>query len=170
MPSLPHPDERPPPNRAPDALLAVDLGLRTGLAGFGRDGRLLHYESRNFGAPARLKRAIPLILRAAPELEHVILEGGGPIADLWRRELERRQIPFQIVAAETWREELLYPRRRRSGELAKRSACDLARRVIASSDAKRTKSLRNDAAEAILLGLWGVRRLGWLPRLPEIEK
>jgi hypothetical protein len=43
----------------------------------------------------------------------------------------------------------------------------LARRVIAWSEARRPTSLRHDAAEAILTGLWGVLEVGWLDSLPE---
>jgi hypothetical protein len=50
--------------------------------------------------------------------------------------------------------------------LAKRRAIEMARRVIEWSDAPRPTSLRHDAAEAILIGLFGVLELGWLDRLP----
>lgn len=43
-------------------LLAVDLGLRSGLALYGRDGRLREYRSQNFGSQSRLKRAVPSVL------------------------------------------------------------------------------------------------------------
>jgi hypothetical protein len=50
----------------------------------------------------------------------------------------------------------------RSGTQAKDVADRLARRVIEWSAAARPTSLRHDAAEAILAGLWGVKELGWL--------
>lgn len=40
------------------SLLAVDLGLRTGLAMYGDDSRLLRYRSQHFGTAASLRRAI----------------------------------------------------------------------------------------------------------------
>ena len=46
------------------SLLAVDLGVRTGLACWGDDGRLRWYRSQNFGDAARLRRAIPALLEA----------------------------------------------------------------------------------------------------------
>jgi hypothetical protein len=46
-------------------------------------------------------------------------------------------------------------------------AADLARRVIAWSNATRPTSLRHDAADAILIGLWSVLELGWLETLPD---
>ncbi len=42
----------------PSRLLAVDLGVRCGLAVFGADGRLLSYRSTNFGSVARMKNAV----------------------------------------------------------------------------------------------------------------
>lgn len=148
------------------ALLAVDVGLRVGLASFGRDGRLQRYRSHNFGAPARLKRGAAAILDEYPDLAWLVIEGGGPLAEVWEREAGRRQIAVRLVTAETWRARLLYDREQRSGLQAKQNADELARKVIAWSGAPRPTSLRHDAAEAILIGLWGVLAVGWLEQLP----
>lgn len=45
------------------SLLSVDLGLKTGLALYGEDGRLLWYRSHNLGATDRLRRAAHVILQ-----------------------------------------------------------------------------------------------------------
>jgi len=148
------------------ALLAVDLGVRMGLAAYGRDGRLRWYRSHNFGTAARLRRAIPGLLGAEPELTHLVIEGGGALAHGWDVEAAARGLRVEWVSAEAWRALLLYPREQRSGEQAKRTAALLARRVIDWSGARRPTSLRHDAAEAILIGLWGVLRAGWLAHLP----
>jgi hypothetical protein len=79
-------------NVAMPALLAVDLGLRTGLALYGGDGRLRRYGSHNFGSTARLRRGAPAVLAEPGDLEWVYIEGGGPLADIWMREAERRGI------------------------------------------------------------------------------
>jgi hypothetical protein len=150
----------------PPALLAVDLGLRTGLALYGADGRLRWYRSQNFGSNARLRRGAFGVLKDLPEVEYLVLEGGGALADLWAKEGERRGLRVRVVDAETWRRVLLYPRERRSGTEAKAAADTFARRVIEWSDVARPTSLRHDAAEAILVGLWGVLQAGWLPGLP----
>jgi hypothetical protein len=147
-------------------LLAVDVGLRVGLASYGRDGRLSRYRSHNFGAPSRLRRGVVTILDAMPGLAWLVLEGGGPLADVWEREAVRREVPVLRVAAETWRTRLLLSREQRSGIAAKQHADDLARHVITWAGAPRPTSLRHDAAEAILIGLWGVLEVGWLPALP----
>lgn len=148
------------------ALLAVDLGLKTGLALYGHDGRLIWYRSKNFGTAARLRHGVHGLLSGIPDLRWIVLEGGGSLAEIWEREAERQQIRVRRISAEDWRRPLLYPREQVSGSKAKRSADALARRVIEWSAAPRPTSLRDDAAEAILVGLWGVLTLGWLERLP----
>ena len=148
------------------SLLAVDLGLRTGLALFGRDGRLRWYRSQNFGSAPRLRRGVHGIFVDRPEIEVVVLEGGGPLADIWEKEAERRGVRSLRIGAEAWRQDLLIPREQRTGAIAKHSADGVARRVIEWSGAARPTSLRHDAAEAILVGLWGAIRLGWLPGIP----
>ena len=148
------------------SLLAVDLGVRTGLALFGRDGRVRWYRSQNFGSAARLRRGAPAILDAEPTLSRVIIEGGGSLARMWTTESERRGLVVRQVSAERWRELLLLPREQRSGAQAKHTADALARRVIEWSGAPRPTSLRHDAAEAVLVGMWGVIDAGWLPRPP----
>ena len=151
-------------------LLAVDLGVKTGLALYGRDGRLRWYRSHNFGTTARLRRGARQILDTAPDLAWLVLEGGGALAALWKREAARRQLAVRQVSAEVWRRQLLHSRQQRSGLQAKEQADILARRVIVWSQARRPTSLRADAAEAILVGLWGVLDVGWLERLPDAVK
>lgn len=148
------------------SLLAVDLGLRTGLALFGHDARLLWYRSRNFGTAARLRRAVPGVLHSLPDLRWLVLEGGGRLAEIWRREAERRALAVEQIAAEAWRGDLLYSREQRTGAMAKGHAAELARRIIEWSDAPRPTSLRHDAAEAIVIGFWGSLRVGLLEGIP----
>ncbi len=148
-------------------LLAVDLGLRTGLALYGPQGRLIWYRSHNFGSAARLKKAAGRILGEIPSLQWLVIEGGGTLAGPWQREAQRRQITILQISAEQWRQRFLLPREQRSGIDAKSNADELARQVITWSGARRPTSLRHDAAEAVLIGLFGVLRVGWLESLPE---
>jgi len=147
-------------------LLAVDLGLKTGIALYGEDGRLRWFRSKNFGTTARLKRAVYGLLKEIPDLAMLVIEGGGGIAEIWENEAQRRGIAVRRIAAEDWRKDLLYPREQRSGAMAKGRAARLADAVIAGSGLRRPTAPRHDAAEAILIGLWGVLELGWLDRLP----
>lgn len=148
------------------SLLAVDLGLRTGLALYAGSGRLVWYRSHNFGTTERLRHGLPGIFASIGDLEAVVLEGGGNLATVWEREAERRGITVVRIGAERWRPLFLHDREQRSGADAKRYAGELARRVIDWSGARRPTSLRHDAAEAIMIGLWGVLYLGWLDSLP----
>ena len=151
-------------------LLAVDLVLRTGLAFFGGDGRLQWYRSQHFGSRSRLRRGAYGVLREADDPDHLVLEGGGDLADLWVHEASKRGVRSHCLDAHTWRERLLYPREHRTAADAKASADALARRIIAWSGADAPTSLRHDAAEAICTGLYAVLRLGWLERVPEEVK
>lgn len=148
-------------------LLAVDLGLRTGLAFFDRAGRLQWYRSRNFGSQTRLRRAAAAILRETPEVSALVVEGGGSLAVGWQKEAGARGIPLHLISAEQWQADLLHDREQRDAVLAKAAADDLARQVIRWSAAANPTSLRHDAAEAILVGLWSVWQRGWLAELPD---
>jgi hypothetical protein len=148
------------------ALLAVDLGVRTGLAAWGDDARLRWYRSQNFGSPARLRRAVPGILAAEPDTTRLVVEGGGALLEPWAAEAAARGIAVTRVSAEAWRALFLLPREQRTGAAAKRTAGVLARRVIEWSGARRPTSLTHDAAEAILVGLYGVLAAGWPQSLP----
>ncbi|MEM1118669.1 MAG: hypothetical protein AAGJ11_19340 [Bacteroidota bacterium] len=149
-------------------LLAVDLGLRTGLALYGRDGRLLRYRSQNLGTRARLRKAAGSVLKDHRDVERLVLEGGGDIAEIWKRAGERAGLDVRIVDAGTWRRRLLLAREQRRGADAKQAADGLARAIIEWSEAPRPKgALRHDAAEAVAVGLWGVLDAGWLADVPE---
>jgi hypothetical protein len=138
-------------------LLAIDLGLRCGWAAFDEGGRLLAYGSRHYGNRSALRKAIPQILGAYPCLARLVVEGGGDLYIPWEKEASRRGIPIRQVASEEWRKALLKPKERVSGEAAKEAADTVARDVIERSGAKRPTSLRHDAAEAILVGVWASR-------------
>lgn len=148
------------------ALLAVDLGLKTGLALYGGDGRLRWYRSHNFGSIPRMRKAVYRVLEEIPELSHLVLEGDRRMAEIWEKEGARRGASSRLISAEVWRPGLLLPRQQRSGSAAKRHADAAARKIIEWSGAARPTSLRHDAAEAILIGMWGVVEAGWLERPP----
>jgi hypothetical protein len=146
---------------AESGLLAVDLGLKTGLALYGDDGRLKWYRSRHFGTRERLRSGVRTILEQIPDLTHLVMEGGGPIADIWAAAARRRSLKVLQIAAETWRDKLLPPRGQRTTRDAKSAAIALARRVIEDSGLPRPTALRHDAAEAILIGHFAVESRPW---------
>jgi hypothetical protein len=148
------------------SLLAVDLGLKTGLALYEQSGRLIWYRSKNFGSKDRLRRGANGVLGEIPDLAWLVLEGDRALAEIWEREAKGRNLSVRRVSAQEWRGRMLYPREQSSGLKAKQSADGLARKIIEWSGAPRPISLRHDAAEAIALGLWGVEHVGWLKRIP----
>ncbi len=147
-------------------LLAVDLGLRAGLALYGGDGRLRWYRSTHFGTMATLKQGLRRVVREAGPLAFLYAEGDLHHFDLWAKEAQRAGAQARRVSPERWRAGLLLGRERRSGAEAKAHADTLARCVVEWSGAKGVTSLRHDAAEAILIGLHGVLEVGWLRELP----
>lgn len=147
-------------------LLAIDLGLRAGFALYGEDGRLRWYRSTNFGTRTRLRRAVPALLDEVYDLAWVVAEGDRGLYEVWAREALRRGAEGRLIGAERWRPALYYAREHRGRAVAKETAGILARQVIEWSGAPRPTSLQHHAAEAILIGLWGVIEVGWLDRVP----
>ena len=150
-------------------LLAVDMGLRTGLAIFGPDGRLVSYRSKHFGSLSELRRGVGTILKESPPLGWLWLEGGGDIATVWEKRCAHLGIDFRQVHASDWRKTLMLPRQQSSGERAKKEAISMARKVIEWSGAPRPKGpLRHDAAEAILVGVHAAVSVALLDRIPPL--
>jgi len=147
-------------------LLAVDVGLHTGLALFNDQPELLWYRSHHLATPAKLKKIIAKLLREPPLPTHLFLEGSGPLAELWQLEAAKHALPVVQLPAEQWRQKFFYARQMRSGPLAKREALVLARQAIDQLGGKKPTSLRHDTAEAILLGVYGLLELGWLATWP----
>ena len=160
------PIEPAPPTSEAATLLAVDLGLRAGLAEYDSRGRLLRYRSTNFGSFSRLRRGVGGVVAPLEHLDWVVVEGDRRLGEVWEGAASYRGAQFDWVSPEQWRKQLLLPRKQRSGVAAKKEAEVLAKRVIQWSGLKGPTSLRHDAAEAILIGLWAVLALGWLTKSP----
>ncbi|MBP48202.1 MAG: hypothetical protein CMH53_09725 [Myxococcales bacterium] len=151
------------PTTAPSAegLLAVDLGLKTGLAYFTRQGRLVYARTRKFSSRARLKNAIPRLLADAQGVSWLVLEGDSRLAQAWIACAKKSGINHLQVTPEQWRSYALLPRERRSGVDAKDAAKRLALEVMRRHGTPRHSPLQDDAAEAVLIGQWALARLGW---------
>ena len=149
-----------------DSLLAVDLGVRTGLALYNSKGNLIWYRSHNYGNKQRLKTDVQKMLSQTPSLSYVILEGGGDIARIWLKECRRRNIHFRQIYAEDWRKDLFDSKDIRTGEQAKQHAIQLARKVTGLCNGPKPTSMLDDAAEAILIGYWGMLQQGWVSKAP----
>lgn len=153
-------------------LVGVDLGLATGIAIYNRDGRLEAVRSRHFQSRDALRAAAGAILDEIPHVQSVILEGGGELAEVWQRAAVHRGIHLRVVQAHEWRARFLYPREQRSGPEAKEHAIRMAAQVLAWSETRGASaaSLGHDAAEAIMVGLFGVYEAGWLAELPRFKR
>ena len=143
-------------------LLAVDVGLRGGAAQFGPDGRLRWYRAQSFTSLQQLRRTAGRLLTAAGADSWLISEGDVSLAAIWERAAMRQNVRVQRVDAHTWRSRLLPAA---DGARAA-AALALAREVIAWSGGVPPATLEPEAAAAILIGLWGAVRLGWLPGIP----
>jgi hypothetical protein len=143
-------------------LLAVDLGVKTGLALFSSDGRLLWHRSQNFGNKTRLRKAIPWIVSLEEDITYIVIEGGGPLLKLWDAYLEKRNIEVLHIMAEEWRHSLLLSREQRKGWQAKENAVRYAGIIIQKISNQKTVVTNNNAAEAILIGTWAMEKLGWI--------
>ncbi len=142
-------------------LLAVDLGLRCGIAVFDDDGKLRRYRSTNFGKRRRLKQAAYRLVRDAGPPSYLVVEGDRDLGEIWSKAAEKQGAETIRVAPETWRRDLLDRRQRRTGSDAKEAADELAREVIDRTGADKPTSLRHDAAEAILIGWWALQEVDW---------
>lgn len=151
-------------------LLAVDAGVKTGLALFGKPCNLVWYRSHNMGSYHALKSAIHTILQQIQGLRYLVVEGGGPIALQWTRQAEKQGISCITTDAGEWRKELLYSREYRNAETAKQTAVNLAGNLISRSGVKGKNTPTHDAAEAILAGIWGCKKTGWIADFPELRK
>jgi hypothetical protein len=138
-------------------MLAVDLGVKTGLALFTTEGQLIWYRSRNYGNKQRLKQDIQNFFDHTPAISLVILEGGGDLAQLWKKECRRRAVSCRQIYAEEWRKDLFDPKEYRTGEEAKKQALKQAREVIDHCNGPKPTSMIDDAAEAILIGYWTLK-------------
>lgn len=143
-------------------LLSVDLGIRTGLAMFGSDGKLYWFRSQNFGSSSRLRKAVPWLLDQEEDLTAVIIEGGGPLLKIWDAELNKRNLEVIRIMADHWRNEILYQREQRNKSDSKANAIFYASKAIEKLSDHRATSLDDNAAEAILIGLYGMQKLHWI--------
>jgi len=58
-------------------LLAVDLGLRSGVALYTRDGRLARFAAQSFANRTSLKRGVWTILSEHDDVTEIVVEGGA---------------------------------------------------------------------------------------------
>ncbi len=138
-------------------LLAIDLGIKTGLALFDKKGQLLWCRSHNFGDVQRLKRAAHNILVGLPELRYIVLEGGGNLLEVWKKEALKRGMKVIEVSAEIWRKDFFPQKKQRDTRTAKASAVKLATELLKYTTSAYKKKLNHHTAEAVLIGIWAMK-------------
>ena len=151
-------------------LLAIDAGVKTGLALYGRPDKLIWYRSHNMGSVSSLRKAAAHLLHSIEGLKVIVIEGGGPVAEAWKKEAIQPGLEIISTDAGVWRKELLFPREYRDSVTAKHAAIGLAKQIIDKSDAPSANFPTHDAAEAVLIGLWGCKKYGWIQELPFIKR
>jgi hypothetical protein len=171
-------------------LLAIDLGLRTGVSLFDESGVLLRFEGLHFDSTEVLEDAARDLLTrweldanehlvnvveevgsresgCQHKITHVAIEGEDPpLLQAWRNALADKY-RLLCVKPEAWRADLLTAVERQSGESSKAASRVLAGHVIASNNSPvlhqkfDREEFQTDVAESILLGVHVLRRLGW---------
>lgn len=133
---------------------------------FAADGRLVSVTSRNLGRRGRVGAWATALRRELGRVDALVLEGDRSLVPAWRRTFEPRGTEVVLVEAERWRQALLHPRERRDARAAKSAARELAAVAVAQLSDLPASQLRHDAAEAVLIGLWGLKELGWIAAYP----
>lgn len=143
-------------------LLSVDAGIRTGLALYNSSGELKWYRSHNLGSIASLRKVAYSMLKSIDGLEYIVVEGGGSITNVWINAAQKLKITTIRTDAGEWRKELLYLKEHPNSQKAKESAIKLSRQIIDSSESPAYNTPTHDAAEAILIGKWGCKKVNWI--------
>lgn len=144
------------------ALLAVDLGLRTGVSLFDSTGQVTRCEHFHFDSTDDLVCGAKRILSEWGSVSHIAIEGmDPPLAEAWIRAAGGCENQPQVLSVkpEQWRLDLLTSDERKSGESSKATSVVLAQSIL--PDPLKEISLSDDLAESLLLGLHVSRRLGW---------
>lgn len=100
---------------------------------------------------------------------HMVLEGQDrKLYHAWKNAIAKiekeQQVKIHVarVVAEDWRRILLTSKERRNAKLAKEAAALIAKQFVKGTPMAKHK-FTNDVAEAILIGHYAVRVLGWVP-------
>ena len=143
-------------------LLAIDLGLRFGWSCFQEDGDLVAYGSHHCGQANKLSAVAYRSLSRLPRGSALIVEGNGDLLRVWRRYAQKYEITYLNISAERWRGDCLSTKYLHDGRAAKKRAELIASRLIRARSGRGSTSLRHDAAEACLIGWWGLHHLSWI--------
>ncbi|KAG7344488.1 calcineurin-like phosphoesterase [Nitzschia inconspicua] len=158
-------------------LMAVDLGLKSGISLFNSQGNLVRYEQFQFHRDT-LEQKIPSIIEQWEQqagdgwkVTHIAIEGGDTaLLAMWERVTP--DISTLRVRPEEWRSELLTAKENKNGASAKAASRLIARQMVQDFGTMEhhTGKFQTDVAEAVLLGTHVARRLGWIQRDPAVRR
>jgi len=169
-------------NDIQELLVAVDLGLKSGVALYSSDGILLRYEQFHFEKDSLAETVKSLVenwesaanaiavthddeegTRLPYRVTHIALEGAnGYMLQAWSD--ARPDLSILRVPPEEWRADLLLEKERTSGSNAKAASRLIARQVVDDfgSMSKHEGKFPTDVAEAVCMGFYVGRKLGWM--------
>jgi predicted phosphodiesterase len=169
-----------------EMLLAVDLGLKSGVSLFNEDGELVRYEQFHFESPEQLELSAPELVQEWEEdansetaigdmpwrVTHIAIEGADArLSDAWAAATEEES-SLLCISPQEWRGSLLTTKEKTSGANAKAAARLIARQVVADygkmdlHDGK----FKTDVAESVVMSLYVARKLGWITREPAVRR
>ena len=174
-------------DRDNELLLAVDLGLKSGVALYNKQGKLLRYEQHLFNRD-KLDDEIKAIVEGWESdiqssdtmsssneepwtVTKIALEGGDvAIFNAW--DSAAKDISITRVSPEEWRFHLLSEKERISGAASKAAARLIARQVVSDFGimGNHEGKFKTDVAEAVLLGFYVCKKLGWISRDPIVRR
>ena len=175
-----------------EMLMAVDLGLRSGISLFNNHGELVRYEQFHFSDELDLEDSAGRLLEqwehdvnkdTSNENEalkpwrvtHIAIEGADPgMRNAWSRVAQTREQELSLlcISPEEWRAHLLTKKEKASGSSAKEAARLIARQVVAdfgSMEVHKGK-FKTDVAESVVMGVYVARKLGWVKREPAVRR
>lgn len=153
--------------------------LRTGLALYSDNGRLLEYEHAIFESAEELEANCVKLMAEweakyqeqgddeSYHITHVAIEGSDvSLRATWRNIVENiLHCQMLIVKPDEWRADLLLSKEKVSGDAAKEASRLIARQLVGDyGGILHEGKFPTDVAEAVLLGYYVSRRLEWIPR------
>lgn len=151
-------------------LLAIDVGLSTGMALYNQDGRLCWCDSQKFENLAQMKRFAAKLIGETEKLDWILSEGDYNLAAIWERAAIKNGVRIQRVSGQVWCQQLLEMPYDDAVQQIDPHAFEFARKIMHYSEMSSPKNLDKHAIEAALIGMWGVLQMGWINKLPDVVR
>ena len=167
-----------------ELLMAIDIGLKSGVALYNRQGALVRYEQFYFERDTLQRDAQELIQEWERDcneettfdeiqfkVTHIAMEGADAyMLNAWAEAAPNRSI--LRVSPEEWRSDLLTAKEKKSGHNAKASSRLIARQIVGDFGMMEQHSgkFKTDVAEAVVMGFYVARKLGWIQREPPVRR